>query len=742
VNRKQRRARGKTQPANPPAGTRALFAAAVQCHQEGRLSEAGQLYRRVLAAEPSHADTLHRLGIIAHQQGRHAQAAEMLRAAIAENPGAASYHSHLGLALAALGRLEEAVISCRTAAQMEPNLPDLHNNLGAMLMRLGKREAAAASYHSAIALDPALPEPHNNLGNVLLELGRPKEAEDCYRALLSLAPAFAEGHANLACALLAQGETQAALPAILRSLALEETADSKKIFVQCVKDASFAQEAHALRPLLLRALKEGWDRPDDLALVSADLISHDPAIAPWVARADAGRTEEKPDADGETILDVLAGDVLLSTLLCLTPNQDMALERLLTLARRMLLQTAIEVIVPEVGDDERLDFSSALARQCFINEYVFAQSSEETNLAEELRGRLVEALENGAVIPSCWVAALATYIPLSSVQSAHGLLDRSWPAAIEAILIQQLREPEEERALRMTIPQLTGIDDSVSCVVRTQYEENPYPRWVQAGSASPPEDLTDYLLRTFPFARIEPVGERADLDILVAGCGTGRNAIETAQRFKGARVLAIDLSLNSLAHAARKTREMGMSGIELAQADILKLGSLARRFDMIEAVGVLHHLADPFAGWRVLLSLLKPGGFMMTGLYSALARRDLPDMRRQSASPEDVRQIRRDLVERDSRVCQRPDFFTASTCRDLLFHAQEHRLSLAEIGDFLQAQKLEFLGFSLDHVVLAAYRQRFPDNPSADDLGQWQAFEADNPETFSGMYQFWLRRSV
>ena len=70
----------------------------------------------------------------------------------------------------------------------------------------------------------------------------------------------------------------------------------------------------------------------------------------------------------------------------------------------------------------------------------------------------------------------------------------------------------------------------------------------------------------------------------------------------------------------RKTRELGVSSIEYAQADLLKLGSLGKQFDVIEAGSVLHHLADPWTGWRTLLSLLRPGGFMLLGLYSNIAR--------------------------------------------------------------------------------------------------------------------------
>ena len=73
-------------------------------------------------------------------------------------------------------------------------------------------------------------------------------------------------------------------------------------------------------------------------------------------------------------------------------------------------------------------------------------------------------------------------------------------------------------------------------------------------------------------------------------------------------MLAVDLSLSSLGYAQRKAREMGLSGIEFAQADLLELGATGRSFDVVECSGVLHHMADPFAGWRMLLSLLRPGG--------------------------------------------------------------------------------------------------------------------------------------
>ena len=107
--------------------------------------------------------------------------------------------------------------------------------------------------------------------------------------------------------------------------------------------------------------------------------------------------------------------------------------------------------------------------------------------------------------------------------------------------------------------------------------------------------------------------------ILVAGCGTGQHALVTASRFKNSHITAIDLSLNSLAYAKRKTDEFGITNIDYLQADILDLGMLGKQFDVIESAGVLHHMAEPLAGWKVLTDCLKPGGLMKIGLYSELS---------------------------------------------------------------------------------------------------------------------------
>src|SRR5262249_56920303 len=159
-----------------------------------------------------------------------------------------------------------------------------------------------------------------------------------------------------------------------------------------------------------------------------------------------------------------------------------------------------------------------------------------------------------------------------------------------------------------------------------------------------------HLRNQSPSAPFRPLGSSSGPDVLVAGCGTGRHPIEVARKYKDARVLAIDLSLTSLCYAKRKTPAPLARRIEYAQADILKLGSIERTFDLIDASGVLHHLADPTAGWRILLSLLRPGGFMHMGLYTELARSDVVAarafIREQGYRPtaDDIRRCRQDLL--------------------------------------------------------------------------------------------------
>src|SRR5262245_16284650 len=168
-------------------------------------------------------------------------------------------------------------------------------------------------------------------------------------------------------------------------------------------------------------------------------------------------------------------------------------------------------------------------------------------------------------------------------------------------------------------------------------------------------------------------------------------------------------------------------------------------------MGVLHHLADPITGWRVLVSLLRPAGFMRLGIYSELARQDFRAaqgyvaQRGYTCSDAHIRRCRQDLARLSDdisfkRVMRVADFYSTSGCRDLLFHVQEHPMNLLEIDRFLWESRIKFVGFNIESRILMQFRQSFPRPDATSDLKLWHAFETENPTTFIRMYQFWIQK--
>jgi len=220
----------------------------------------------------------------------------------------------------------------------------------------------------------------------------------------------------------------------------------------------------------------------------------------------------------------------------------------------------------------------------------------------------------------------------------------------------------------------------VSASVREQYEENPFPRWVDLPRVAREESLQAYVRRLFPAATVTG-GVQDAPDILVAGCGTGLIPALFARQFPQASILAVDLSRSSLAYGKRKAGQLGLKNIEFLQGDILALGDLARRFDLINCYGVLHHTADIVESWRVLCGLLKPDGLMQIGLYSQIARQSVSAVRSYIAGKgypstlEGLRQCRQDLMGSDdpqlAPIVNSWSFYSASNFRDLAFHVHE-----------------------------------------------------------------------
>jgi Flp pilus assembly protein TadD/SAM-dependent methyltransferase len=705
-----------------------LLMAAVRQHQAGRFDAADELYRQAIAADPADMHALHLAGVLAHQTNRDEQAVALIARAIALDDRVPDFHYNIGLALWALGRRQQATTHWARVTALNPDHAEAHMNLGNALREQGRLAEAVTHLRRAAALRPQSPVAHNNLGLALAGLGD-RDAVAHYRQAIALQPQFIEPYLNLALEFVRHGRADQALACARRALQIVETSDTRALFARVVGTLDAVPDDPGLRALVIRAATEGWGRARDLAGVAATLVKQASTIEAQVARA----APAWPAAAAEPLLRWL----LESTVIC-----DGALERFLTATRAALLETA--ATAPDASDENQLAFACALARQCFGNEYVYATTALELDRVARLRAA-------GADISPLCLAVIGAYEPLHALPDADALLARSWPVAVAALLTQQVREPREEALARASVVRLTPIEDDVSRLVQAQYEQNPYPRWVAAGQQPRYESVDALMQRDFPHAPFRPTG-KADLDILVAGCGTGRHSIGVAQQFERSRVLAVDLSAASLAYAAVRARALGVTNVEHAQADILLIGSIGRTFDVIQSAGVLHHLRDPWAGWCVLLALLRPNGLMSVALYSEVARRDVVAARQfiaergYGATAAEIRACRQELMTHEDgtplkNVTLFNDFFTTSECRDLLFHVQEHRMTLSAIKRFLDANGLTFLGFELDARVTQRYAARFPDDTAMTDLDRWHAFEQDNPDTFASMYRFWVQKS-
>jgi tetratricopeptide (TPR) repeat protein/SAM-dependent methyltransferase len=750
----------------------------------------------------SSAVTLIDEGNVLEEQGRVVEAMARYDAAVQMDPLCARAHLNRGNILFAGARIDEARSAYELAASCDPNYAAAHFNLGNLNCHLGGYEFALRNYQVAVAAKPDFANAYVAMGNVLGSLGRSAEAKESYHRALEINPTDAGVHFNLG--LLAAGEGLFEPAACSLRMAIDlrpDYAEAHRVLLSILPDSdeilsdlvsvllgpdksiravpltwrhvehappwiiktAFADRitrAHfngndlRLRAALAEAITEPWAAPFQLCRAAVRLIMRDPTIARCVQLVNEAWPKRPPvGAFGLDTLNTFASDSLLLAVLESAPVSALRFERLLTVARQALLETALNEQDSKDPGIAALGFYASLTRQCFINEYIFdCDEGLERTAALRCRTKLLALLDADAAIPPLLVLAVGAYFPLYTLSKPERLLRKDHPGPLMGVLRQQICEPLEERTLRMEVQNLTSITEGVSELVRDQYEQNPYPRWVKLPTHEPQLPFNEDLQGRFPHARFTPLLDDRQPEVLIAGCGTGSQPVLFTSRFRGVRVLAVDLSLSSLSYAMRKTRELGIENVEYAQADILKLGDTRRTFDIIASEGVLHHLADPFVGWRTLLSLLRPGGFMQLGLYSNLGRRNVVKARNFIASrgyrstPEEIRRFRRDLIALGTEEVQWlsncSDFYSTSECRDAVFHRQEHRLNLDQIASFLSDCGLDFIGFELEGRVLHQYHARFADDPGATNLRNWAKFEMDHPDTFASMYDFWIQKPM
>jgi len=694
----------------------------VSHHQSGELAQAAKIYQQILTEHPTQFDALRLLGIIHAGKREFLQASKLLQKAAEVGPAIAVVHGNLGMVQLELGELDKSISSCRLALELDPNLVEAHCGLGVAQHRKGNLDAAIACFDKAIALDPRSVVANSNLGALFGMKGDFPRSIHYLRATCHLLPD--------------QAQPLIALASGLRTV-------------------RFNQSNESLKQDLLNCFSVQGLRYTELAVATTSVLLLDSRLRPVIDKVLEGKEKLTSTFLSNAVVASLNDPLLLQLLQkCTVP--DYQLEQFLTRIRELLLALAIASDESSPAWLEQLmDFSCSLAQLCFFNEYLYMENSDEAQSLEVLHQQ-VESLsgqldDQGRLR----IAVYACYRQLYKLDNAGeiaALGAGDGAPVFRQVIKDQVTNPLTELAIRSDIPSLVVNKDAVTELVQAQYEENPFPRW-RSANTSTPGPFAQEITNALPQIKISTNLNCESPEVLIAGCGTGLQAINCSYVYRNARITAIDISLTSLAYAKRMTEELGIENIEFIHANILELGQLEKQFDMIECYGVLHHLSDPVKGLEALTSLLKDGGLMMLGLYSEIGRqgvvisRDLVAQKNYPSTLDGIRHCRQDLFASPEQQVQEnitssgAAFWATSEVRDTIFHENEYRYTLPQVAATIKQFELEFLGFT--HQLSSEkyrYLTEFPDDPNGLNLENWHLYEQKYPRTFANMYHFWVRK--
>lgn len=161
----------------------------------------------------------------------------------------------------------------------------------------------------------------------------------------------------------------------------------------------------------------------------------------------------------------------------------------------------------------------------------------------------------------------------------------------------------------------------VSEKVRAFYETCSFPGYEEVET---PQDLVEKAEKG-AYARL--LGEQIPFGarVLDAGCGTGQLALYLSM--VKASVVGIDFSFASLQKGQAFKERFGLHDARFVQMNLFEPALRPESFDYVFSNGVLHHTGDASGGFRGLCALVKPGGFIVIGLYNRYGRL-LLDLRR------------------------------------------------------------------------------------------------------------------
>ncbi|MFP4103117.1 class I SAM-dependent methyltransferase, partial [Coleofasciculus sp.] len=253
-------------------------------------------------------------------------------------------------------------------------------------------------------------------------------------------------------------------------------------------------------------------------------------------------------------------------------------------------------------------------------------------------------------------------------------------------------------------------NDNTSIAVAQLYDAYPFPPEPLLDEPPPGYNWRWNWLAAYSFCTGQKPS-RQDIRILDAGCGTGVGTEYLVHLNPHASVVGIDLSAGALQVAQERCHRSGANRVEFHHLSLYDAQQLAGEFDLINCVGVLHHLPDPIRGIQALAPKLAPGGLMHIFVYAELGRWEVRLMQQAIAllqgnrrgdyqdGVQVGRQVFESLPENNRIVKREKERWSLENQRDANFadmylHPQEIDYTIDSLFELIEASGLEFIGFS------------------------------------------------
>ncbi len=194
---------------------------AIDRFQRGRLREAAELYRTILARRPNLELAYRHLAFVAWSAGDIQSAVGTLKSALAAGVRSPALVTQLATYLAESGAPAEAIaLVAPLAARPDADLDTL-NALGIAYARAGRAEPALETFRKMLAADPDNAMALENIGAVHLARGDLAAARDAFERAVALAPRSSRAHAGLGVVRLKTGDRAGAIEAWRRAVELD-----------------------------------------------------------------------------------------------------------------------------------------------------------------------------------------------------------------------------------------------------------------------------------------------------------------------------------------------------------------------------------------------------------------------------------------------------------------------------------------------------------------------------------------